>query len=59
WRCLSCHGKPAYCTACCKASHERHPLHRVELWQGTHFVPSALRLAGVQIRCGHGGAPCP
>ncbi|KAI1784921.1 hypothetical protein LXA43DRAFT_1100891 [Ganoderma leucocontextum] len=59
WRCLSCHGKPAYCTACCKASHERHPLHRVELWQGTHFAPSALRLAGVQIRCGHGGAPYP
>ncbi|KAI1784903.1 hypothetical protein LXA43DRAFT_900842, partial [Ganoderma leucocontextum] len=59
WRCLTCHGCPTFCTACCHTRHSDHPLHRVESWNHTHFTPDWLRHVGVEIHLGHGGQTCP
>ncbi len=59
WRCVTCHGRPTFCKDCCYAVHAKHPLHRVEFWQGAFFQPAWLRQVGVQVHCGHGGDPCP
>ncbi|KAI0687849.1 hypothetical protein C8T65DRAFT_590112, partial [Cerioporus squamosus] len=59
WRCVTCHGRPTFCQQCCYATHTKHPLHRVEFWQGSFFQPGWLRQVGIQVHCGHGGDPCP
>ena len=59
WRCLTCHGTPALCAACCRNRHVDHPLHRVEHWTGSYYHPGWLRELGVQIHAGHDGRPCP
>lgn len=59
WRCLTCHGIPSLCAACCRARHISHPLHRVEFWTGEYYHPGWLRDLGVQIHAGHRGQPCP
>lgn len=47
------------CSECCRNSHLYLPLHRVEVWKGTHFEPAWLWQNGVVIHLGHNGAPCP
>lgn len=59
WRCDDCLGRPIYCTGCCRTSHIRNPLHRVEAWSGSFFQPAWLSSAGVCIHTGHGGEVCP
>ena len=59
WRCLECFGRLSYCTACFCSIHDRLPFHRIEMWSGTFFQPSWLRLTGVGIALGHSGDACP
>ncbi|KAI1784147.1 hypothetical protein LXA43DRAFT_1101707 [Ganoderma leucocontextum] len=59
WKCLTCHAEPTFCTLCCRDTHRAHPLHRVEFWEGSYYRPAWLRQVGIQVHCGHGGAPCP
>ena len=59
WRCLTCHGRPFFCTDCCRDKHLTSPLHRVEYWQGDYLQSAWLRQTGLEISCGHGGSPCP
>ncbi|KAI1783483.1 hypothetical protein LXA43DRAFT_903485, partial [Ganoderma leucocontextum] len=58
WRCVTCQGSPTFCYACCRDTHAKLPLHRVEFWEGTFYRPAWLRQVGVQVHCGHGGQPC-
>jgi hypothetical protein len=39
--------------------HLHNPLHRIQQWTGTYFIPSWLWKVGVCIELGHGGQPCP
>lgn len=59
WRCLTCLGKPLYCTECCRNAHSANVLHRLEIWTGSFFRPCTLRHVGVEVHCGHSGQPCP
>ena len=59
WRCLSCNARPTFCLSCCRDAHIRHPLHRIEFWGGEFYRTAWLRQVGIQVHCGHGGAPCP
>ncbi|KIJ08606.1 hypothetical protein PAXINDRAFT_88622 [Paxillus involutus ATCC 200175] len=47
------------CTSCCRSAHQLHPFHHVEQWSGDHFAPLSLRVAGLVLQLGHGGARCP
>ncbi|TBU25563.1 hypothetical protein BD311DRAFT_669394, partial [Dichomitus squalens] len=58
WRCLSCHGRPAYCAPCLRASHSLLPLYQVEFLHETHYQKTWLQQVGVEIFCGHEGLPC-
>ncbi|KAH6896060.1 hypothetical protein BKA70DRAFT_1375637 [Coprinopsis sp. MPI-PUGE-AT-0042] len=49
WRCTDCFSSPLYCRSCCRTSHERNPLHRVEVWNSTHFTPSRLWRCGLVL----------
>lgn len=59
WRCLDCVCAPDLCRLCCKASHRRNPLHRVEWWNGKSFQPAWLWQVGTIICLGHRGELCP
>ncbi len=66
WRCLGCLGSPLYCIRCLRTSHERMPLHKVEVWTPTQenseegfFRSSSLLVAGVKVNLGHNGSRCP
>lgn len=59
WRCSTCHGRPTYCTQCCREAHRSNPLHRIQRWEGLFFKRAWLRDVGLQLHCGHGGKRCP
>lgn len=59
WKCTTCWPSPIFCTICCKKEHERHPLHRVHRWTGTHWLTASLKDTGLVVHLGHGGLPCP
>ena len=59
WRCQDCIGNACHCIQCFREIHRLQPFHRVEHWSGTHFDPTWLCQAGVEIHLGHGGKPCP
>jgi hypothetical protein len=59
WKCLDCTGRPTQCRFCCVKTHTCLPFHRVEKWNGSFFKPTWLWKAGVVIRLGHSGLPCP
>ncbi|KAJ3525420.1 hypothetical protein NMY22_g10585 [Coprinellus aureogranulatus] len=59
WRCVDCLGQPAFCEHCCVKEHLRHPFHRVESWDETHYSPNWLWATGLCLHLGHGGQPCP
>jgi len=44
--------------ACFSSIHEKLPFHRVEMWSGSFFQPSWLRITGAGIVLGHGGDVC-
>jgi hypothetical protein len=51
--------KTYLCWACCGELHKQHPLHRIELWTGSHWEPSWLWRLGVCVVLGHQGRRCP
>ncbi|TEB23531.1 hypothetical protein FA13DRAFT_1567856, partial [Coprinellus micaceus] len=59
YRCLACTSKKYLCWTCCGRLHERHPMHRVERWTGTHWEPTWLWRLGVSVQLGHCGRRCP
>ncbi|TFK78181.1 hypothetical protein K466DRAFT_469988, partial [Polyporus arcularius HHB13444] len=58
WCCLDCLAGRAFCSHCCHKEHLRHPLHRVEFWNGTHFISAWLRELHVRLYLGHEGLQC-
>ena len=59
WRCLDCVGRPVLCSECIRNRHWSNPFHQVDNWTGTHFEPTWLFQAGVEMHLGHHGLPCP
>lgn len=59
YRCLTCCTKNYLCWACCGECHDQHPLHRIEVWTGSHWEPSWLWRLGVCGILGHRGRRCP
>ncbi|KAJ6608385.1 hypothetical protein B0H10DRAFT_2068058 [Mycena sp. CBHHK59/15] len=41
------------CQSCLLSQHERHPLHRVEYWNGVYFEKKTLKDLGLRIQLGH------
>lgn len=58
FRCLECFYNKTLCQTCCVRDHSRHPLHRIEEWNGFHFVQTTLYELGFILHLGHGGDPC-
>ncbi|TEB06358.1 hypothetical protein FA13DRAFT_1760159 [Coprinellus micaceus] len=59
YRCLTCCTNNYLCWACCGECHDQHPLHRIEVWTGSHWEPSWLWRLGVCGILGHRGRRCP
>ena len=58
-RCLDCVSSTRYCRTCARLQHRANPLHRIEAWTGTTWIPSWLWQLGAVICLGHHGGPCP
>ena len=59
FRCLDCSANPLLCRSCCRLSHKRLHMHRIQCWNGKYFRTSALWETGLVFNLGHGGNPCP
>ncbi|KAJ6465540.1 hypothetical protein C8R47DRAFT_1235772 [Mycena vitilis] len=57
FKCYDC-GQFLQCLDCCLANHCRSPLHTLEEWNGTFWVPCTLASIGLVYQLGHGGFPC-
>lgn len=57
-RCLDCFGRGLYCANCALTSHQVHPFHRVEKWQGHCFLRSTLFEEGMVLNLVHQGQEC-
>ncbi|KAG1798028.1 hypothetical protein EV424DRAFT_1475028 [Suillus variegatus] len=53
FRCCDCHGTRMFCHECMLQNHMYHPLHRIEMWNGTFFQHITLKMLGVRIQLGH------
>ncbi|KAG1887678.1 hypothetical protein F4604DRAFT_1877515 [Suillus subluteus] len=47
YRCQDCHGCELFCHLCMIRIHERHPLHRMERWDGISFYSVTLKSIGI------------
>ena len=47
------------CQACILKDHILHPLHRIEIWNGNHFMGTSLQHLGFLLHLGHHGDRCP
>ncbi|KAF9030917.1 hypothetical protein BJ165DRAFT_1358546, partial [Panaeolus papilionaceus] len=60
YRCASdCILPDLTCKACCLRRHKRHPLHRIQKWNGSYFVPVSLQSLGLTIQLNHSSGQCP
>ncbi|KAG1794813.1 uncharacterized protein HD556DRAFT_1474044, partial [Suillus plorans] len=60
YRCRDCLGSEIYCSPCILLAHVRHPLHRLEKWNGQYFERISLKTLGLRIQLGHTtGLKCP
>jgi CxC2 like cysteine cluster associated with KDZ transposases len=59
YRCQDCFNQNWYCKDCCLADHQRHPFHRIQVWNGDFFKKVSLRDLGFILHLGHQGQPCP
>ncbi|KAJ7895930.1 hypothetical protein B0H14DRAFT_2333588, partial [Mycena olivaceomarginata] len=41
------------CGVCIVAEHAKNPLHRIECWNGVHFIPSTLKKLGLRVQLSH------
>ncbi|TEB19585.1 hypothetical protein FA13DRAFT_1802068 [Coprinellus micaceus] len=46
------------CRMCTVLKHSSLPLHKIEVWNGKHFVKSSLCDLGLRFQLGHGGCGC-
>ncbi|KAG0708157.1 hypothetical protein DFH29DRAFT_979482 [Suillus ampliporus] len=53
YRCRDCLGSEIYCSPCILLAHVRHPLHRLEKWNGQYFEQISLKTLGLRIQLGH------
>ncbi|KAF9541075.1 hypothetical protein CPC08DRAFT_650715, partial [Agrocybe pediades] len=53
WRCKDCTTTQMLCRRCIRHSHKSNPLHRLELWNGTHFVDTPSWKAGCYLLVSH------
>ncbi|KAH7905401.1 hypothetical protein BJ138DRAFT_1138292 [Hygrophoropsis aurantiaca] len=53
YRCRDCLGTELYCRDCTVLAHQRNPLHRLQHWNGLHFVKTTLNEAGLRVQLGH------
>ncbi|KAG2121984.1 hypothetical protein DEU56DRAFT_917982 [Suillus clintonianus] len=53
FRCCDCHGIQIFCRECTLQNHVLHPLHRIEIWNGTFFQRITLKQLGVRVQLGH------
>ncbi|KAJ7108379.1 hypothetical protein C8R43DRAFT_1091876 [Mycena crocata] len=54
YRCNDCmSGGEMVCKTCLLTQHARHPLHRVQYWNGTYFETKTLADLGMRIQLGH------
>ncbi|KAM6491450.1 hypothetical protein JOM56_013019 [Amanita muscaria] len=59
YKCRDCFdGSLLRCQKCLLDYHKRHPLHRIEHWNGSFFEKASLQSLGLRIQLGHGGLPC-
>ncbi|KAG0692187.1 hypothetical protein DFH29DRAFT_985899 [Suillus ampliporus] len=59
YRCQDCHGCELFCHLCMIHIHERHPLHRMERWDGISFYSVTLKSMGICLQLGHAsGVQC-
>ncbi|KAL1948929.1 hypothetical protein VTO73DRAFT_10735 [Trametes versicolor] len=53
YRCVDCDDPRLFCQRCTVEYHSRHPYHRIQLWQATHFVRVSLKSLGLRVQLGH------
>ncbi|KAI0063770.1 hypothetical protein BV25DRAFT_1767553, partial [Artomyces pyxidatus] len=60
-RCEECYSGTMECSRCIADRHAAMPFHRIVRWCESNgfWADSTLADAGVRVRLGHGGAPCP
>ncbi|KAG2138229.1 hypothetical protein BD769DRAFT_1626642 [Suillus cothurnatus] len=60
FKCEDCFGIDLRCSSCITAAHQRHPLHRLQKWNGNYFERATLKSLGLRIQLGHTfGQKCP
>ncbi|KAJ7450436.1 hypothetical protein FB451DRAFT_1566624 [Mycena latifolia] len=58
FKCYEC-GEHLQCETCCLSNHALSPLHVIQEWNGSFWVPCTLNGLGLVYQLGHGGFPCP
>ncbi|KAF7317384.1 CxC2 domain-containing protein [Mycena chlorophos] len=59
-RCVDCATGDLMCEDCCVDFHVEHPLHWIEIWNGTFFQRRSLHSLGLRLQLGHRPRqPCP
>lgn len=53
YRCKDCLSGVLLCRGCCSKTHQNHPFHRVEKFNGQWFEKTTLQEVGVVIQLGH------
>ncbi|KAA1479985.1 hypothetical protein DENSPDRAFT_789779, partial [Dentipellis sp. KUC8613] len=56
--CTDCTFAKLECASCICEQHAREPLHRIQRWNGTHFVRCNLASLGLIVQLGHDGVDC-
>ncbi|TFK61703.1 hypothetical protein BDN72DRAFT_746198, partial [Pluteus cervinus] len=59
FQCQDCFSKDLFCSGCMVFRHQENPLHWIEVWGGTYFTRTTLKVLGLRIQVGHdGGGVC-
>ncbi|KAF9549373.1 hypothetical protein CPC08DRAFT_648216, partial [Agrocybe pediades] len=58
FRCKDCDTEALYCRGCMLDIHQNLPLHRIQIWTGTHFRKTTLKVIGLRIQLGHFNKRC-
>ncbi|KAF7975089.1 hypothetical protein HWV62_10489 [Athelia sp. TMB] len=57
-RCEDCSGGLLLCSRCSVIRHHNNPTHRIEIWNGSYFLPTTLKALGLRIQLGHPAGEC-
>ncbi|KAF8911112.1 hypothetical protein CPB84DRAFT_1672024 [Gymnopilus junonius] len=58
YHCEECFMPDLTCKLCCIHRHKMQPLHRIQLWNGTHFTMVSLKSLGLKVQLGHTSLFC-